>query len=54
MLEPKILLFYLFTPLDDPEAIREWQRVLCESLGLVGRIIISPHGINGTVGGVYG
>ena len=51
MLEPKILLFYLFTPLDDPEAIREWQRVLCESLGLVGRIIISPHGINGTVGG---
>lgn len=28
-----------------------WQRELCESLGLRGRIIISPHGINGTVGG---
>ena len=51
MREPKVLLFYLFTPLADPEAIHQWQRVLCESLGLRGRIIISPHGINGTVGG---
>ena len=49
--EPKILLFYLFTPLRDPEAIHQWQRVLCESLNLRGRIIVSPHGINGTVGG---
>lgn len=28
-----------------------WQRQLCESLGLRGRIIVSKHGINGTVGG---
>ena len=28
-----------------------WQRDLCESLGLKGRILISEHGINGTVGG---
>src|SRR5687767_3709179 len=28
-----------------------WQRALCESLGLRGRIIVSKHGINGTVGG---
>ncbi len=28
-----------------------WQRDLCESLGLRGRILISKHGINGTVGG---
>jgi UPF0176 protein len=48
---PKILLFYAFTPLADPEAIRLWQRDLCESLGLGGRILISPDGINGTVGG---
>ena len=51
MREPKVLLFYLFTPLADPEAIHQWQRVLCEGLGLRGRIIISPHGINATVGG---
>jgi UPF0176 protein len=47
----KILLFYQFTPLADPEAIRLWQRDLCESLGLTGRILISRDGINGTVGG---
>ncbi|MEX1078263.1 MAG: rhodanese-related sulfurtransferase [Homoserinimonas sp.] len=48
---PKILLYYVFTPLADPEAIRLWQRDLCESLELGGRILISPDGINGTVGG---
>jgi UPF0176 protein len=47
----KVLLFYAFTPLADPEAIRLWQRDLCESLGLSGRILISPQGLNGTVGG---
>ena len=51
MAVPKILLFYVFTPLADPEAIRLWQRTLCESLGIKGRILLSPDGINGTVGG---
>ena len=48
---PKIVLFYAFTPLPDPEAIRLWQHTLASSLGLTGRILISEHGINGTVGG---
>jgi len=47
----KVLLYYAFVPLPDPEAVRLWQRDLCESLGLTGRILISPDGINGTVGG---
>ncbi|MBL8159179.1 rhodanese-related sulfurtransferase [Candidatus Saccharibacteria bacterium] len=47
----KIILYYIFTPLHDPEAIRLWQRGLCARLGLKGRILISPHGLNGTVGG---
>jgi len=47
----KILLYYKFQPIADPEAIRLWQRALCEKLNLKGRILISPHGINGTVGG---
>jgi len=51
MAVPKILLFYAFTPLADPEAVRLWQRELCESLGLRGRILLSKDGINGTVGG---
>jgi len=52
-IEPsKILLFYKFAPIADPEAIRLWQRALCERFSLNGRIIISKHGINGTVGGL--
>lgn len=47
----RIVLFYCFTPLSDPEAVRLWQRSLCESLGLRGRIIVSKDGINATVGG---
>jgi UPF0176 protein len=38
-------------PVKDPEMTMRWQRELCERLGLKGRIIISPHGINGTLGG---
>ncbi|MFC3300339.1 rhodanese-related sulfurtransferase [Arthrobacter agilis] len=47
----RIALYYAFTPLPDPEAIRLWQRALCEKWGLRGRILISKDGINGTVGG---
>ncbi len=47
----KIILFYKFTALADPEAIRLWQRTLAESLNLRGRILLSKHGINGTLGG---
>jgi UPF0176 protein len=47
----KIILYYKFQPVADPEAVRLWQRALCEKLGLKGRILISQHGINGTVGG---
>ena len=48
---PKVILYYTFTPLTDPAAIKAWQKNLCQSLNLTGRIIISPHGINGTLGG---
>jgi UPF0176 protein len=47
----KIILFYTFTPVSEPEVLRLWQKVLCEKLHLKGRIIISKHGINGTLGG---
>ena len=47
----KILLYYIFRPLSDPQAISLWQRELCDRLDLRGRIIVSTHGINGTVGG---
>ena len=47
----KIVLFYAFAPLADPDALRLWQRDLAESLGLRGRVLLSPHGVNGTRGG---
>ena len=50
-MEPqKVLLYYGFTPIEDTAAVRLWQLTLCESLGIKGRILISRHGINGTVG----
>lgn len=51
MTQSRILLYYKFTPIADPQAVRLWQWNLCERLGLRGRILISEHGINGTVGG---
>ncbi len=47
----KILLYYKFTPIKDPETLKLWQKTLTDSLNLQGRILISTHGINGTVGG---
>ena len=47
----KILLYYKFTPIKDPETTKLWQKTLADSLNLKGRILISPHGLNGTVGG---
>ena len=47
----KIILYYKFAPVEDPEAVRLWQRTLCQKLNLKGRVLIAPHGINGTLGG---
>ncbi|MDO5644852.1 MAG: rhodanese-related sulfurtransferase [Dermabacter sp.] len=47
----KIILFYVFTPLADPEAVRLWQTALASKHHLTGRVIISTHGINATLGG---
>lgn len=50
----RILLYYRITALADPQAVALWQETLCEGLGLRGRIIVSPQGLNGTVGGEIG
>lgn len=47
----KILLYYKFTPIKDPVAVKLWQKTLCEGLNVKGRILISGHGLNGTIGG---
>jgi UPF0176 protein len=51
MIMEKVILYYKFVPVSEPEVVRLWQKALCEKLNLKGRIIISEHGINGTLGG---
>lgn len=50
-MQPKIILYYKFVPVADPAMTMHWQRELCTRLGLKGRVLISEHGINGTLGG---
>jgi UPF0176 protein len=47
----KIILFYKFVPVADTETLLQWQKTLATGLNLKGRILISQHGINGTLGG---
>ncbi len=47
----KILLYYKYTKVEDPEALAAWHRGVCEELGFKGRIIIAKEGINGTLEG---
>ncbi|MEK7131506.1 MAG: rhodanese-related sulfurtransferase [Patescibacteria group bacterium] len=47
----EILLYYKYTAIANPGEFCRTQKLLCEKLGLKGRIIIAPEGINGTVEG---
>jgi UPF0176 protein len=47
----KILLYYKYIPLQNPELVKNQQKELCERLGIKGRILISQEGINGTCAG---
>lgn len=46
-----IILFYKYTPIADPEKLRDEQMTLCKSLGMKGRMIVAYEGINGTFEG---
>ncbi|MCG8340708.1 MAG: rhodanese-related sulfurtransferase [Cytophagales bacterium] len=47
-----ILLYYCYTPIDDPEAFREEHHLYCIENNLRGRIILAKEGINGTISGL--
>ncbi len=47
----KIILFYKYVAIEQPETIKAWLTQLCADLGLTGRIILAHEGINSTVGG---
>lgn len=47
----RVLLYYNFTPVPDPEAERAAMEAFCQAHGLLGRILIAKEGLNGTVSG---
>jgi UPF0176 protein len=47
----QVLLYYCYTPLENPEQFRDEHHRLCLELDLRGRIIVAHEGLNGTVSG---
>ncbi|MDN6130079.1 MAG: rhodanese-related sulfurtransferase, partial [Tetragenococcus halophilus] len=47
----RVLLYYNYTPVDDPEGFAKQHLAFCNELGLKGRILVAAEGINGTVSG---
>jgi UPF0176 protein len=47
----RVLLYYKYVTIENPEEFTAQQKELCDSLGLKGRILIASEGINGTVSG---
>jgi UPF0176 protein len=47
-----ILLYYCYTPIEDPEAFKEKHHYYCLENDLRGRIILAQEGINGTISGL--
>lgn len=48
----QVLLYYRYTRIDDPEAMRNEQFEFCRQHNLLGRILVAREGINGTVSGL--
>jgi predicted sulfurtransferase len=47
----RIILFYKYIHIANPESIMAWQKKICRELQLKGRVILAHEGINGTLGG---
>jgi UPF0176 protein len=47
----RILLYYQYVRIEDHVALAQEHLELCKRIGLKGRILIAPEGINGTVSG---
>jgi UPF0176 protein len=47
----RVLLFYHYTDIRDPETMRNAHLTFCKDLGVLGRVFISSEGINGTISG---
>ena len=50
-MEYRVLLYYNYTKIENPEQFAKEHLALCKSLGLKGRILVAEEGINGTASG---
>lgn len=50
-MEYRVLLYYKYVTIDDPETFAQEHLDFCKSLGLKGRILVSTEGLNGTLSG---
>ena len=51
MIMYRVLLYYKYVRIENPEEFTARHLDLCEDLGLRGRILIAEEGINGTCSG---
>lgn len=47
----KVLLYYQYVTIENPEEFAVEHKAMCEEIGLKGRILVATEGINGTVSG---
>ncbi|MED4203230.1 rhodanese-related sulfurtransferase [Neobacillus mesonae] len=47
----RVLLYYMYVPIENPEEFAAQHLQFCKDLGLKGRILVAGEGINGTVSG---
>lgn len=51
MSDYRVLLYYKYVDIENPEQFRKEHKQLCDEIGLKGRILVSDEGLNGTVSG---
>lgn len=52
MKEHQVILYYIYIDFNDPEAYRDEHHLFCIEHNLLGRVIVAPEGLNGTVSGL--
>ena len=50
-MEYKVISFYKYTEIKNPENLKEELRSLCMQLNILGRILLGTEGLNGAVSG---
>jgi UPF0176 protein len=51
IMDYRVLLYYNYTTIEDPEAFAKEHLAFCRDLDIKGRILVAPEGINGTLSG---